>query len=388
MTLTAARPEPAVATRQPRSLQLAVAVIPAALYLAVRGTGTLILWGMSAIHGQGLDLRPWDADWYLRIAELGYAGAGEDMVDANGNPSPDGAMAFFPGYPLLVRGVTLIIGHHYLVAGLIVSTLAGIAGAYGVARLARLFGGRRRGELLAVALMAAAPMSVVYTLPYPEALLVALCAWTLVAVLEHRWWPGAPLVVAAGCVSPLAAPLIPVVIGAATIDVYRERAFWDAAVTALAAPLGMLGYLLWVHETSDVPGGYFQITSAGWGNHVDFGVTTSKWIFQAFTRDTDAFVVATASAIIAAAVGLAASWRRMPWQVWIYTAATLALIVGHSGLVQDRVRLLLSVFPLLIVAALRLERVRLRTGVLATAAAGLAGLWFGAYALTVWQYAI
>jgi hypothetical protein len=343
---------------------------------------------MTALPDRTLNLRPWDADWYLKIAEHGYATAAAGMSDASGAAGTDAAMAFFPGYPLLVRFLAPIVGHSYLAAGLIVSTIAGVAAAYGVARLAHHFGGRRRAELLAVALVAGAPMAVVYTLPYPTALLVALSVWTLIAVLERRWWLAAPLALAAGLVEPMAAPVIPAVIVAAGVDVYRGRALWGPVVAAAVSPVGMFGYLLWVRQTSTVPGGYFEISRAGWGNRIDFGVTAAKWIFGAFTGSRDTFIVLTGAAIVAACVGLAAAWRRMPWPVRVYTAATVTLIVVHGGLIQDRVRLLLSAFPLLVAAAVRLDRARRRTAITVTVFAVFTGLWFGAYALTVWSYGV
>lgn len=363
-------------------------MLPAAVYLGVRGLGTLMLWGMSARRDRPLNLRPWDADWYLKIAEHGYGAAAAGMYAVHGPAGPDAAMAFFPGYPLLVRFLAPVVGHNYLAASLMVSTVAGVAAAYGVARLARHFGGRRRAELLAVALVAGAPMSVVYTLPYPTALLVALTVWTLVAVLERRWWLAAPLALAAGLVEPAAGPVVPAVMLAAVVDVYRGRALWGAIVAAGAAPAGMFGYLLWVRQTSSVPGGYFEIQRAGWGNHIDLGATAAKWVFDAFTGSRDTFVVLTGAALVAACVGLAVAWRRMPWPVLVYTAVTLALAVVSGGLIQDRVRLLLSAFPLLVAAAVRLGRARRGTVVTVVVCAVFTGLWFGAYALTVWPYGI
>lgn len=358
----------------------------AVVYLAVRALGVLMWWAFTAANGR-VNPRPWDADWYLKIAELGYRGAAVGMVDAHGVASPDGAMAFFPGYPLAVRGVAALTGGDYLAAGIAVSTLAGVIGAYGIARLTRRLGGGRRAEILAVVLVSSAPMSVVYSMAYPEALLVALSAWALVAVLERRWWLAAGCTAAAGATSPMAAPLILTVMVAAFWHLYRrtDRQL-GAAVAPIVAPLGMLGYLLWVHETSTVPGGYFEITRRGWGNSIDFGATTLRWVVDALVAGRDAYVVLTAAAIVAAVVATAVV--RMAWPVWLYTAATVALIVVHSGLVQDRVRLLLSAFPLLILAAIRLGRVRTRTAVLVAGAIALAGLWFGAYSVSVWPYAI
>lgn len=368
--------------------RLVVAMLPAALYLGVRGLGTLMLWGMTAVHHRHLNLRPWDGDWYLKIAQHGYDAASIGMADASGPARPHAAMAFFPGYPLLVRLLAPAAGHSYLAAGLAVSTVAGIAGAYGVARLARHFGGRRRAELLAVALVAGAPMSVVYTLPYPTALLVALSVWALVAALEHRWWWAAPLAMAAGFVEPTAGPVIPVVMLAACVDVYQGRARLGGLVAVGAAPAGMFGYLLWVREVSGVPGGFFAIQRAGWGNHLDFGVTAAKWILAVLTGSRDAYVVLVAAVIVAACVGLVAAWRRMPWLVRGYTGLTVALIIVHGGLIQDRARLLLSAFPLLVAAAVRLGSGRRRSAITVTVFAVFIGLWFGAYALTVWPYGI
>lgn len=379
---------PAPETGRPRRRLTIAALTPAALYLAVRALGTLLLWGMTGLHHRPLNVRAWDGDWYLRIAEHGYAAAAAGMYDIHGPAQPDAAMAFFPGYPLLVRLLQPITGHSYVAAALTVSTVAGAASAYGVARLTRHFGGSRRAELVAVALVAGAPMSVVYTLPYPTALLVALSAWTLVAVLEDRWWLAAPLALAVGLAEPMAAPVIPAVGLAAVVHVYRGRALWGPLVAVVASATGLFGYLLWVGATASVPGGYFEISRTGWGNRIDFGVTAAKWVFDAVTAGRDVFVVLTAAAILAACVGVAASRRRMPWPVWVYTAATVVLIVAHGGVVQDRVRLLLSAFPLLIAVAVRLDGARRRTAIAVVAGVVPCGLWFSAYALTVWPYGI
>jgi hypothetical protein len=49
---------------------------------------------------------------------------------------------------------------------------------------------------------------------------------------------------------------------------------------------------------------------------------------------------------------------------------------------------LLAAFPLLLLLAAPMQRLRLRTSVTLLAAAALASAWFGAYAIAVWPYAI
>ena len=60
--------------------------------------------------------------------------------------------------------------------------------AYGLTRLGELVpGGSRRAGLLLVGLFAAAPMGVVLSMTYTEALFCALTAWALVGVLRRQW---------------------------------------------------------------------------------------------------------------------------------------------------------------------------------------------------------
>ncbi|TVT61578.1 hypothetical protein FNH05_02610 [Amycolatopsis rhizosphaerae] len=358
------------------------------IVLTIRALGLLVTWVMCAANHRPFDFQAWDGYFYLGMADYGYGGFDPSVTyDLQGEYFPYAPMAFFPGYPLVVRLLGLPFGGHLLAVALTVSLAASIAAGYGVARLAQHAGAGRRGQLAAVALTAGAPMSVVYSLPYPEALLVALAAWTLVAILEQRWILAGLGAAAAGLTSPMAGPLIPVVMAAGLVHLFRARTHRiAAAVAVVVAPLGMLGYLLWVSLASGVPGGYFGITERGWGNRVDFGVTTARWVLDMLTTSREVFPVLTAVVIVA--VVIATVRTRMPWPVWLYTAGSVALVVAHSGIIHDRVRLLLSAFPLLIVAAIRLSRRRGRTTAFVVGGVVLAGLWFGAYSLAVWPSSI
>lgn len=362
------------------------AVAPALLYLAIRLLGSLLFWVMAWWNRRPVNLLAWDGEWYLRIAEFGYLTGAHGMVDAHGKPSPFGAMAFFPGYPHLVRGVAPLLGDDYLAAGLVVSTVAGVAGGYAVARLARHCGADRRGELIAVAALAAAPMSVVFTLPYPESMLVAVVGWALVGLLERRWWLAIACSAAAGYLSPMGVPLIPVVIAA--IVVHRKEAGWPALLGTLLTPAGLLGYLLWVDRKSGMTGGFFAITKAGWGNEIDFGWTTLTWVLATFAADPNVFTLITAAVIVVAGTALIWSRGLLPWPVWTYCLFTIGLAFGSGGLVQDRVRLLLSAFPLMLPLAIVLSGLKARWAIASTAFLVLAGLWFSAHSLTVWRYGI
>ena len=157
----------------------AAAFIPAAvLGLMAAGRGTPL----------ATELRSWDGVWMLSIAQYGYDGVPVTLVDAFGRHTADTPYAFFPGYPAAIAAVGVLTGGNLVVAALLVTTLAGVVAAYGLVRLAELMpGGSRRAGLLLVALFAAAPMGVVLSMAYTEALFCAPAVWALVGVLRRQW---------------------------------------------------------------------------------------------------------------------------------------------------------------------------------------------------------
>src|SRR5215203_4382663 len=126
-------------------------------------------------------LARWDSIWYLRIADSGYAGSTTRA-------------AFFPLYPLLVRGVgTLFGGSHgaVLVAAYLVSGTAFLAALVLLYRLTELELGRRlaRPTLL---LLAVFPAALYFGAPYSESLFLLLAVGGFYAARTDRWaWAGA-----------------------------------------------------------------------------------------------------------------------------------------------------------------------------------------------------
>jgi hypothetical protein len=361
---------------------------PLGIYIVVRGLGLLILWWLTGATNSTFDLHQWDGLWYVQIAQHGYYGVDPSMADAYGHRMADTPMVFFPGYPLAVRVLAPVFAHNYIAAAVAVSSLAGVAGSYGIARLASRITGSRPATLLSLVLFAAAPMSIVYSMAYPEALLVALVAWTLVGLLARNWVLTGVCVAAAGYVSPMAAPLIGVVIVAAFIDIAKGRARWLGLAAMTFAPVGMIGYLSWVAAETGLGNGYFQVQRTGWGSGFDGGLATVRWMVHTWTVDPSAFAVLTSWFVVAVVVLLVLALRRIPWQAWLFCCAAVLLAVGSSGLLWDKVRLLLVVFPLLFPLATALARRRPLALGLITAVAVFGGLWFGAYALTVWHTSI
>jgi hypothetical protein len=371
--------------RPHRALRL---LAPGALFLAIRGIGILIFWWFVTVNNTEFSLARWDGSWYLAIAKHGYLGVPQDMLDLYGHHNPTTPMVFFPGYPQLVGWTAVRLGHNYTAAGITISTIAGLAATYGVARLAGRYTNSPRTTIAMVIIFAAAPMSIVYAMTYPEALLCAFTAWALVGLTERRWGVAGICTAAAGYVSPMAAPLIIAVVAVALIDLVKDRARWDAVAAILMAPAGMLGYLLWVASTTGRGDGYFVVQKQGWGSGFDFGRATAQWFVHTWSTDRSAMTILTTWIVVAAVLLAVGGRHRMPWQLWLFSALTLLFILGSSGIQWDKARLLLVAFPLLLPIAITVARQRTSTMTLLLLGYTFAGLWFGAYALTVWQFSV
>lgn len=371
---------------------------PAGVYLAVRLIGVAVLNLMAVANDKPYPdvLSAWDGLWYLALADNGYAGVAEDLRDATGGRSAMTALAFFPGYPLLVGALAAVPGVSSLDAGLFVSYGAGVACAYALVRLVRelpMTGrwdlGTRRAGLIAVALFAASPMGVVLSMTFSEALFCALAAWALVGVLERRWLLAALLCLAAGLVRPTAAALVAAVGAAALVAILRRRDGWRPWVAAVLAPLGFVGYLAWVGYRVGRWDGWMLLQKQGWGFAFDGGLGTAEFIADTLAGAPSVFAVAVVGCLLGAiTLVLVAARFRLPWPLFGYGAAVVVLAVGSSGLPNVKARLLVPAFVLLIPPAVGLARRRPGTAVAVVSGVAIVSAWFGGYALTAWPYAI
>ena len=117
----------------------------------------------------------WDSAWYLGIASGGYHSV---------QPT-----AFYPLYPLMLRGIGIVIGSD-LIAGVLVSLVAFIVALALLYRLARLELDSPRAEAT-VMLIAFCPMAYFFSAIYTESLYLALSLGCLLCARSGRWfWAG------------------------------------------------------------------------------------------------------------------------------------------------------------------------------------------------------
>ncbi len=122
-------------------------------------------------------LARWDSVWYLAIAQGGY--------DHEATRT-----AFFPLYPLVLRGPGLIIGSD-LIAGVLVSLVAFAIALLVLHRLVALELGQPLASVT-VMLVAFCPMSYFFSAVYSESLFLALSVGCVLQARLGRWaWAGA-----------------------------------------------------------------------------------------------------------------------------------------------------------------------------------------------------
>ncbi|MFD0507567.1 hypothetical protein ACFQ0G_42050 [Streptomyces chiangmaiensis] len=259
--------------------------------------------------------------------------------------------------------------------------------AYGVYAIGHHVYGRAVATAL-VGVWAALPHAVVLDIAYTESLLTALAAWSLYSVLTGRWlWAGA-LAALAGLSRPTGFAVAAAVGVVAVREVIGRRGrvppgLW---IGAALAPLGWVGFVLWVgRHTGDLLGGYFKVQHA-WDSRFDFGAGSLHFL-KALLLYGGRVVYPLALVLVVAAVVLFCllCFDRAPLPLIVYAGMLVLITLGGSGPYASKPRFLLPAFPLLFPIALafaRSWRVRPKHVLLVGSALAVLSLAYGTYLLT------
>jgi hypothetical protein len=308
----------------------------------------------------------WDAYLLRNIAEYGYFGR---------HSIPNNA-AFFPGYPIVLSAVHLIV-RNWTLAELAVPA---VAGCFAVVALARLGGGRR-----ATLYLVTAPAAIFLMVGYSEALFLALAAPAWHAAIRGRWWRAALLAGLAGLVRPDGLFLIPALVLMALtgsyqpeqrpgsdgqldtgsspaehgprIPVRRRLANAAAACAALAGPAAYEVYLR-VHTGSWMA--WSNALQSGWDLHLSTpaqAVRTTWWAafrhpFSASTAFEFQLELGVMAVMLVATMAFAATKR---WPEAVYCGLAVVAL-GTSTWYQTAPRTLLVLFPVWVALARLGER--------------------------------
>jgi len=295
-------------------------------------------------------LNRWDGAWYLDIAGRGYAD-GRDPADSDN-------LAFFPLYPLLVRGVAPL-GVPLGLAGVLVTTASGALAAAAVALLARRISGAAAARRTAF-VFCFFPGAMVLSMAYAEGLTIAAAAACLLALLDRRWALAGAAAAVAGLTRPNGSVLVVVCLWAAVAAWRRERDR-GAVVAPVLACTGVTAYFAFVWaRTGDVLG-WFAVQREAWGDYLDPGLSTVERFLRLPThlptslesRALNDLVWVLGTLAVAGGVVLLLRWRP-PAPVAVYGLVATAMVMASHN-VGPRPRMLLAAFPLVMAAAVELR---------------------------------
>jgi len=174
----------------------------------------------------------WDSGYYREIAEFGYGAYG----------TGDGSLAFYPLFPWLMRLVTYITTS-YLVAGLLISSIASIIAAIALRRLVQL-DYADSVAMRSVWFFLIFPTAYFLHVPYSESLFIALALTSLMAARTERWWMAGVLGAFCWMTRGVGVVLVPALAAEATQQYYARRS-WDWRWVWIAiVPAGFAVYLL------------------------------------------------------------------------------------------------------------------------------------------------
>lgn len=292
----------------------------------------------------------WDSAWYLMVAHAGYA--------------TRASSAFFPLYPLLIRGATTLLGSA-LLAGTLISLMASTVALHLLYRLARLDFGHEQARVT-VMLVAFFPAALFLSAVYTEAPFLMLSVGAIYAARRERWaWAGVLGGVASATRSGGVLLLLPLML----LYLSGRRPSRRSVAWLALVPAGLLAYMGYLALAHHAPLAPFQ-AEADWGRHFAGPLGGLVKALAAAPTDlrlglTGHTVVVGAAAPISwpthnlidlafvafAAGGLALAWRRVPTAYLVYGLALLVQALSYPTLyepLESVSRYLLVIFPVFI----------------------------------------
>jgi len=336
------------------------------------GTAVTLLWAPVA-HGPGgnLFLRTfdrWDSAWFVRIAEHGY--------------STRQSAAFFPVYPMLVRGLGWVVRNDVL-AGMLIA----LAAAAGCAVLLHRIALRRLPADAArsvVVLFALYPLAFVFTAVYSDSLFLLFVLLAFDAADRGR-----ALLAGAAAAFAVDTRLLGLALVPALVIVFWPSVRRLAPLLLVPVALGL--WMLYLHQHFGDAFAFSHAEEHGWQRYTpslhaywhsarQFEIALSNLLLHLPSHGTypDYVVLAIKNVYDLVCLVLAVwlsvlAWRRLGPALAVFSWATLAMIVAAPPFYEPLVslsRFLLADFPLFLVLASLLEgRPRARELVIAGFAA-------------------
>jgi hypothetical protein len=326
-----------------------------------------------AIVAAHAGLLGWDANWYRRIAEIGYGRSGRTSV------------RFFPLYPLLTRLLSKAPGISTGTALLLIANVAAFAAVALIHRLALVESGDEETASRSAWWLAMFPTAFVLSMGYADSLLL-LTSLAFFLALRTRHFAVAAL---AGVFAGLDRPVGLLLALPALIEALRElrglpvRHWWWRGAAVVSAPLGAAAYMVWskVHDGSFFLPLSAQVSTKNRGGLADPLVTIAHDLGD-LVHDRHLGTALHAPWVVVFVILTVVLFRRWPASYAAYAALTLAVTLTAPNLSSFE-RYALDCFPFALALATLTRRRQVAWAAFAVSGALLAGYgllaFLGAY---------
>ena len=298
----------------------------------------------------------WDGLWYLDIVRDGYPRSIPDPVSYY---IDEARAAFFPLFPMLVRGLDAVLPGGDTLAALALNAVLGLVAIVLIGLLAqRLYGQATARRTIVLASFF--PGSFVLSFAYSEALMLVLSAACLLMLLDREWTAAGVFAALATATRPNALALVAACAWAAGVAIHRRRE-WRSLTAVALAPVGFITFQVWLGEHTGERRAWFRVQRQAWEESASFGWTAVKNTVEAVTHPlTSPTDTITALSVVATVVLVVLAWKvRLDWTLTVYSWVVLALMLTPAT-VTARPRFMFTAFPLLIAASYWYETRRLR----------------------------
>lgn len=323
----------------------------------------------------------WDARHFLEIAEFGY-------TDERSDPH---ATAFFPLWPLLIRGLSAT-GLSPALAAMVLSTAASVVAVAYLYRLAEegQGGAGRRASLYLLFF----PSAVFLVAPYSESLFLAGAIPAFYYARHQRWLvSGAYAAVAMGARAAGAFLLVGLL-----LEFVRQRDFSGATLrrglaAGVVALLPLLAFAAYLWQVRGDPLYFFTDQGLGWGRELSGPLEALRATWGATRVDAGEgaltnFVIGWRVEIVAVALGMLSVVWALVKREWGYAGFMGVLLASlmTSSIYLSVPRMLLSMFPIVLFLAEWTGRDAKRHETVLLAFAAIATLGVVAFTRQAWFY--
>ena len=297
-------------------------------------------------------LNIWDAEWYERIYSGGYPS--ELPTNSDGTVQQNN-WAFYPVFPYLIRGLSVITTIEWKYLAPIVAT---VIGAFFVIMVYRLVMLRHSRELAlwSVAMISFSMAAPILQVGYAESLSLFLFATALYCYLTQRWWWLALSLIFLSLTRP---GLIAFVVFFGAMLIYRwftarKFSLIDFGFAALSSLLGVL-WLLIAWAVTGRPDAYLKTELAWRAGYMDASafVPFAGWFASGrfhLGAGIGEFLVVVLMALTAVSMFLP-SVRALGIELRLWSAAYLLYLFAVFFPQSSTPRILFPAFPLLIAFA-------------------------------------